>query len=63
MQHYQRNRQHFPLTLPRNGPRTELESLFEELHSQTVKPHPFATVQPTLGYPNQPGIWLIAALV
>ena len=33
MQQYRRNRQRFPLTLPRIGPRTELESLFEELQS------------------------------
>ena len=38
MQQYRRNRQHFPITLPRNGPRTELESLFEELQSDCEAP-------------------------
>ena len=38
MQQYRRNRQRFPITLPRNGPRTELESLFEELQSDCEAP-------------------------
>ena len=38
MQQYRCNRQHFPITLPRNGPRTELESLFEELQSDCEAP-------------------------
>ena len=38
MQHYRRNCQRFPLTLPRNGPRMELESLFEELQSDCEAP-------------------------
>jgi len=38
MQQYRRNRQRFPITLPRNGPRTELESWFEELQSDCEAP-------------------------
>jgi hypothetical protein len=44
MQQYWHNCQHFPITLPWNGPRTELESLFEELQSDceapSVRDHP-----------------------